>query len=103
MNLSLFYLKKFLSENKQVMGRKELFFDIGSNENLYCAILNKTSFAMWIINGKKMQNITSPSERVKTKKDGELVIENVQLSDGGTYECHRLEYVQYYTVYINGR
>ncbi|XP_022777681.1 hemicentin-1-like isoform X2 [Stylophora pistillata] len=90
-------------KNKQVMGKKELFFDIGSNENLHCSILNKTSFAMWIINGKKMQNRTSPSERVKTKKDGELVIENVQLSDGGTYECHRLEYVQYYTVYINAR
>ncbi|PFX13193.1 Hemicentin-2 [Stylophora pistillata] len=90
-------------KNKQVMGKKELFFDIGSNENLHCSILNKTSFARWIINGKKMQNTTSPSERVQTKKDGELVIENVQLSDGGTYECHRMEYVQYYTVYINAR
>ena len=43
------------------------------------------------------------SKRVKITEDGKLVIEDVQLSDGGTYECHRLEYVQYYTVYINGR
>ncbi|XP_022801378.1 vascular endothelial growth factor receptor 3-like isoform X1 [Stylophora pistillata] len=90
-------------KNKQVLGKEKLFFDIGNKENLYCSILNKTSFARWIINGKKMQNRTSPSERVQTKKDGELVIENVQLSDGGTYECYRLEYVQYYTVYINAR
>ena len=47
--------------------------------------------------------MNSSSKRVKTTEDGKLVIENVQLSDGGTYECLRLEYVQYYTVYINGR
>ncbi|CAH3133327.1 unnamed protein product, partial [Pocillopora meandrina] len=89
--------------NKQVIGKEELYFNIGSNEILHCSIRNKTSFAKWVINGQKVQGMNSSSKRVKTTEDGKLVIENVQLSDGGTYECLRLEYVQYYTVYINAR
>ena len=100
---NLCYLCYFLSDNKQVIGKEELYFNIGSNEILHCSIRNKTSFAKWVINGQKVQGMNSSSKRVKTTEDGKLVIENVQLSDGGTYECLRLEYVQYYTVYINGR
>ena len=100
---NLCYLCYFLSDNKQVIGKEKLYFNIGSNEILHCSIRNKTSFARWVINGQKVQGMNSSSKRVKTTEDGKLVIENVQLSDGGTYECHRLEYVQYYTVYINGR
>nr|XP_058956064.1 vascular endothelial growth factor receptor 3-like isoform X3 [Pocillopora verrucosa] len=90
-------------KNKEVLGKENLYFDIGSNEILHCSIRNKTSFARWVINGQKVQGMNSSSKRVKTTEDGKLVIENVQLSDGGTYECLRLEYVQYYTVYINAR
>ncbi|XP_066015715.1 fibroblast growth factor receptor 1-A [Pocillopora verrucosa] len=90
-------------KNKEVLGKENLYFDIGSNEILHCSIRNKTSFARWVINGQKVQGMNSSSKRVKTPEDGKLVIENVQLSDGGTYECLRLEYVQYYTVYINAR
>ena len=93
----------FLSENRKVWGKEELHFDVGNNEILHCSIRNKTRFATWVINGQKVQRNTSSSKRVKTEGDGKLVIENVQLSDGGTYECLRVEYVQYYTVYINGR
>ena len=96
-------MKTFLSENEEVLGKENLYFDIGSNEILHCSIRNKTSFARWVINGQKVQRMNSSSKRVKATEDGKLVIENVQLSDGGTYECLRLEYVQYYTVYINGR
>nr|XP_058956060.1 vascular endothelial growth factor receptor 3-like isoform X2 [Pocillopora verrucosa] len=90
-------------KNKEVLGKENLYFDIGSNEILHCSIRSKTSFSRWFINGQKVQRTNSSSKRVKTTKDGKLVIENVQLSDGGTYECLRLEYVQYYTVYINAR
>ena len=96
-------MKIFLSENRKVCGKEKLHFDVGNNEILHCSIRNKTRFATWVINGQKVQRNTSSSKRVKTKGDGELVIENVQLSDGGTYECLIEEYVQYYTVYINGR
>ena len=96
-------MKIFLSDNRKVSGKEKLHFDIGSNEILHCSIRNKTKFARWVINGQKVQRNTSSSKRVKTIGDSKLVIENVQLSDGGTYECLRLEYVQYYTVYINGR
>ncbi|XP_027035864.1 vascular endothelial growth factor receptor 3-like isoform X5 [Pocillopora damicornis] len=90
-------------KNRKVCGKEKLHFDVGNNEILHCSIRNKTRFARWFINGQKVQRNTSSSKRVKTKGDGELVIENVQLSDGGTYECLIEEYVQYYTVYINAR
>ncbi|XP_066015734.1 uncharacterized protein [Pocillopora verrucosa] len=90
-------------KNREVLGKENLYFDIGSIEILHCSIRNKTSFARWVINGQKVQRMNSSSKRVKTTEDGKLVIENVQLSDGGTYECHRLEYVHYYTVYIKAR
>ena len=96
-------MKIFLSDNRKVPGKEKLHFDIGSNEILHCSIRNKTKFARWVINGQKVQRNTSSSKRVKTIGDSTLVIENVQLSDGGTYECLIREYVQYYTVYINGR
>ena len=96
-------MKIFLSENRKVCGKEKLHFDVGNNEILHCSIRNKTRFARWFINGQKVQRNTSSSKRVKTEGNGKLVIENVQLSDGGTYECLRVEYVQYYTVYINGR
>ena len=96
-------MKIFLSEKITVSGKEKLHFNVGNDEILHCSIRNKTELARWVINGQKVQRNTFSSKRVKTKEDGRLVIENVQLSDGGTYECLITEYVQYYTVYINGR
>ena len=81
--------------------RDELYFDIGSTERLHCSIQNKTNHARWVINGLKLE-ITNSSRRIRAEDNGDLVIDDVQLSDGGVYECQRLEYVQYYIVYING-
>ncbi|XP_022809918.1 scavenger receptor cysteine-rich domain superfamily protein-like [Stylophora pistillata] len=90
-------------KNKKVLDKKELFFDIGSNEELQCSIHNETSYARWKINGRKLQIKNSTYQRIRTKETGELFIDKVQLSDAGLYECYRLEYVQYYIVYVNAK
>ncbi|CAH3133335.1 unnamed protein product, partial [Pocillopora meandrina] len=90
-------------KNRKVSGKEKLHFDVGNDKILHCSIRNKTKLARWVINGQKVQRNTFSSKRVKTTRDGKLVIENVQLSDGGTYECLVTEYVQYYTVYISAR
>ena len=84
-----------------MLKKEELYFEIGSSEKLHCSIHNKTSYARWIINSRKLP-ITNSTQRIRANENGELFIDDVQLSDGGIYECQRLEYVQYYIVYING-
>ena len=92
----------FFAENKNVLKGVELYFDIGSREKLHCSINNKTNHARWVINGRKLEITNSTSQRIRAGDNGDLFIEDVQLSDGGIYECQRLEYVQYNIVYING-
>ena len=92
----------FFAENQKVLKRDELYFDIGSREKLHCSIHNKTTHARWVINRQKLEITNSTSERIRAEDNGDVFIGDVQLSDGGIYECQRLEYVQYYIVYING-
>ena len=62
--------------------RDELYFDIGSEERLHCSIQNKTNHARWVINGLKLEITNSSSRRIRAEDNGDLVINDVQLSDG---------------------
>ena len=62
--------------------RDELYFDIGSTERLHCSIQNKTNHARWVINGLKLEITNSSSRRIRAEDNGDLVIDDVQLSDG---------------------
>ena len=85
-----------------MLKRDELYFEIGSTERLHCSIHNNTNHARWVINGRKLEIKNSSSQRIRAEDNGDLFIVGVKLSDGGIYECQRLEHVQYYIVYING-
>ena len=62
--------------------RSELYFDIGSKEQLHCSIHNKTNHARWVIKGLKLEITNSSSRRIRAEDNGDLVIDDVQLSDG---------------------
>ena len=85
-----------------MLKREKLYFEIGSTERLHCSIQNKTNHARWIINELKLEITNSSSRRIRAEDNGALVIDDVQPSDGGAYECLILEHVEYYIVYING-
>ena len=85
-----------------MLKKEKLYFEIGSTERLHCSIQNKTNHARWIINELKLEITNSSSRRIRAEDNGALVIDDVQPSDGGAYECLILEHVEYYIVYING-
>ena len=79
----------------------QLEFNVESTEIIFCSLENDTTYIRWFNN--KHQEVNSTSGTRLTANNGELTIENIQLSDGGTYECKGLEYIRYYTIYVNGR
>jgi len=87
-----------------VLSAEREFLDVGKSETIRCLLRNETGHVhvRWFNN--KHQKINSTTEtRMKANNNGELTIKNVQLSDGGTYECRGLENTRYYTIYVNGR
>ena len=94
--------ESFLSEGKIVLNPVREFLDVGKTETIRCSLENETNYISWFVNNR-LQEVNSTSEtRVNANSNGELTITNVQLSDGGTYECRGLEYTRYYTIYVNG-
>ena len=77
--------------------------DVGKIETIRCSLKNETSYISWFVNNRLQENNSTSESRVNANKNGELTITNVQLSDGGTYECRGLEYTRYYTIYVNGK
>ncbi|XP_020615335.1 fibroblast growth factor receptor 2-like [Orbicella faveolata] len=89
-------------KDKTILDVGQEFLDVDSSEIIRCSLENETNHITWFNN--KNQEINSTSEtRMEANKNGELTIKNVQLSDGGTYECRGLEYTRYYTIYVNAR
>ena len=62
--------------------RDELCFDIDTIERLHRLIHNTTNHARWVINGQKLEITNSSSQRIRAEDNGDLVIDDVQLSDG---------------------
>ena len=65
-----------------MLKREKLYFEIGSTERLHCSIQNETNHARWTINGLKLEITNSSSRRIRAEDNGDLVINDVQLSDG---------------------
>jgi len=84
-----------------VLNAVQLEFNVGSIDSITCSLENETSHMRWFNN--KHQEVNSTSGTRQTTNSGKLTIENIQLSDGGTYECRGLEHIRYYTIYVNGR
>ena len=83
------------------MNADQLEFNVHSSESIQCSLENETSYISWFNNKDQEINYTSGTRL--TANNGKLTIKNIQLSDGGTYECRGLEYIRYYTIYVNGR
>ena len=91
----------FLSEDKTILEARREVLNVGRSEQISCILENETNHVLWFNNKHQVINSTSGT-RMTAKSNGELFIKNVQLSDGGTYECRGLEYTRYYTIYVNG-
>ena len=76
--------------------------DFGTSETIHCSLPEETNDIKWFNNKRQVVSSTSKG-RMKANKNGALTIKDVQLSDGGTYECRGLENTRYYTIYVNGR
>ena len=85
-----------------MLPKEDMFMDVDSKENFHCTLQNETSLIRWY-NSTGQELTTAPGGRIKAFRNGTFSIERVELSDGGTYQCKGLEYIKYYTIYINGR
>ena len=84
-----------------MLNADQLELNVGSTESILCSLENETRHIRWFNNKHQEDNSTSGTRQMTNS--GKLTIKNIQLSDGGTYECRGLEYIRYYTIYVNGR
>ena len=89
-------------EDKVALPMEKLVMDIGTEETFRCTLKNETTFIRWY-NSTGQELHFESGGGIKTFPDGTFTIERVKLSDGGTYTCKGLKYIQYYTIYVNGR
>ena len=86
----------------EVLEKKGLSCNLGSIETVKCSLKNEnqSKIVIWYEIGTTVRELKSEG-RIEVN-GGTLTIKNVQLHDGGTYECRGLGYTRFYTVYING-
>ncbi|XP_068759681.1 fibroblast growth factor receptor 1-like [Montipora capricornis] len=87
--------------NVEVLEKKSLSSNLGSTETVKCSLKNENQNKMviWYEIGTTVRELKSEGRIVVN--GGTLTIKNVQLHDGGTYECRGVRYTRFYTVYIN--
>ena len=89
-------------DNKEALQMEKLVFGIGSKETFRCTLKNETTLIRWY-NSTGQELHSESAGRIKAFRNGTFTIERVELSDGGTYTCKGLKYIQYFTIYVNGR
>ena len=87
--------------DKKALPNERTIVDIGNRENFRCTLQNENIVKWYDSTGRELSS--TPEGRIKTFRNGTFIIEGVQLSDGGTYQCKGLEYIRYYTIYVDGR
>ena len=88
-------------EGKEVLQTEKMVMAIGTKETFRCILKNETTLIRWY-NSTGQELHSESAGRIKTFRNGTFTIESVKLSDGGTYTCKGLKYMQYYTIYVNG-
>ena len=88
----------------EVLEKKSLSSNLGSTETVQCSLKkdyhNEKQIVRWYEIGTAVSEL-NPDGRIEVK-GFTLTIKNVQLDDGGTYECQGVGYTRFYTVYVNG-
>ena len=80
-----------------VLDRIPYYLKIGCSVTLPCPLRSETR--RWYVNGKFA---STSGRQIKTYGDT-LTINDIRVSDGGTYECRGLESMNVFTIYVIGR
>ena len=89
-------------EDKEVLQTQNIAMNIGTKQTVRCNLKNETTLIRWY-NSTGQELHSNSSGGINTSRDGTFIIESVKLSDGGTYTCKGLKYMQYFTIYVNGK
>ncbi|XP_068691081.1 hemicentin-1-like [Montipora foliosa] len=91
-----------IPNNVEVLEKKIFSSNLGGTKTVQCSLKkenqNEHEMVKWYKIGTTASEL-NPDERIEAK-GVTLTIKNVQLDDGGTYEC-RGRYTRFYTVYVN--
>ena len=88
----------------EVLEKKIFSSNLGGNKTVQCSLKKENQSEHEMVKWYKIGATASelnPDERIEVK-GVTLTIKNVQLDDGGTYECRGQRYTRFYTVYVNG-